>query len=207
MGAGHGRKRRLWVVSGSSPGDFRLDALPGRRPRYARYTELLWFGLTDGTEIGWYWVEEYTRFGAAKTANAFAGLPPGYRARLALLGREYVEQLADYHETRRPTEQYMIVIEESETFWITSVRRLNSQSTAQDGARMTPTIATYRSLRSGHGLDEHQGCECVVYALERQQGKRGLHVTSRCGVRFGGDDSYWVVPAIELDIGPLAIVP
>jgi hypothetical protein len=106
------------------------------------------------------------------------------------------------------TSRYGVVIDEREVFWTTAARRLERQSPELDGAghHVTPLVrATYRTVRTGYGLREHQGRECVVYAVEQREGHHGLHVPSRCGVRFIGYDSYWVVPAMDLDIGPLAV--
>ena len=106
------------------------------------------------------------------------------------------------------TSRYGVVVDEREVFWATVARRLERElpELDADGQRGTPRVhATYRSVRAGYGLREHQGRECVVYAVEQREGPYGLDVPSRCGVRFVGDDSYWVVPAMELDIGPLAV--
>jgi len=92
--------------------------------------------------------------------------------------------------------------------WAAAASRLErrSREVHGDAQRPPPLVhATYRSVRNGYGLSDHQGRECVVYAVEQRSGDHGLHVPSRCGVRFVGDDSYWVVPAMELDIGPLAV--
>jgi hypothetical protein len=174
MGAGRGRKRRLWRASyGSVPSArFRLDAVPHHRPRYARYVEIIHGRAPDGTGIRLYLVEEYGRSGDTATSR------------------------------------YGVVIDEREAFWASAARQLERQSPELAGAgrRFSPLVhATYRSTRNGYGLREHQGRECVVYAVEQREGHHGLHVPSRCGVRFIGDESYWVLPAMELDIGPLAV--
>jgi hypothetical protein len=108
------------------------------------------------------------------------------------------------------TSRYGVVVDERETFWAATARQLERRSGALDAdshPRVGPLVrATYRSVRNGYGLSEHQGRECVVYAVEQRPGRHGLHVPSRCGIRFVGDDSYWVVPAMDLDIGPLAAV-
>jgi len=174
MGAGRGRQRRLWRASyGSVPRVcFRLDAVPPRRPRYARYVEALKGRAPDGTGFSLYQVEEWARSGNA------------------------------------PTVRYGVVVDERETFWAAAASRLErrSREVHGDAQRPPPLVhATYRSVRNGYGLSDHQGRECVVYAVEQRSGDHGLHVPSRCGVRFVGDDSYWVVPAMELDIGPLAV--
>jgi hypothetical protein len=176
MGAGRGRRRRVWSASGEgSPGRFGLDALPSRKPPYARYAEILWARTSEGTEFGWYLVDEYARSGNPASAK-----------------------------------RYSVIVEESEAFWVVSARRLPSQSPEPD----TPSIAgastvrgTYRSVWKGKGLREHQHRECIVYAVEHQLNKYGILAPSRCGVRFVGDDSYWVVPAIEVDVGTLAVAP
>jgi hypothetical protein len=174
MGAGRGRERRLWRASYSNvpSARFRLDAVPRRRPRYARYVEVIHIRARDGTGFRLYFVEEYERSGQAATSR------------------------------------YGVIIDEREVFWAVAAHRLERQSPELDGAghHVTPLVhATYRSVRPGDGLREHQGRECVVYAVEQREGRHGLHVPSRCGVRFVGDESYWVVPAMELDIGPLAV--
>lgn len=174
MGAGRGRQRRLWKT-GTDPGErFRLDAIPSRRPRYARYRECLRGCAPDGMEFRVYSVWEYPRSGNAAKAT-----------------------------------RSIVVVDEYELFWAASVSRLERQAGGSDGPSFeTPPLmyATYRSVRPGYGLPEHQGQKCVVYAVEQRHGAHGLHVPSRCGVRFVGDerDTYWIVPALELDIGPLA---
>ncbi len=108
----------------------------------------------------------------------------------------------------KTTGRYGVVVDEREAFWATTASRLERKSPEFDGdGQVTaPRVhATYRSVRNGYGLREHQGRECVVYAVEQREGGHGLDVLSRCGVRFVGDESYWVVPAMELDIGPLAV--
>jgi hypothetical protein len=105
------------------------------------------------------------------------------------------------------TSRYGVVVDERETFWAAAALQLERRrgDLDADGHNLAPLVhATYRSVRNGHGLSEHQGRECIVYAVEQRSGHHGLHVPSRCGVRFLGGDSYWVVPAMELDIGPLA---
>jgi hypothetical protein len=105
------------------------------------------------------------------------------------------------------TSRYGVVVDEREPFWAAAARQLERRQGEldADGHHAAPLVqATYRSVRNGYGLSEHQGRECVVYAVEQRSGHHGLHVPSRCGVRFVGDDSHWVVPAMELDIGPLA---
>lgn len=106
------------------------------------------------------------------------------------------------------TRRYGVVVDEREAFWAAAACRLELQSSELGGGgdRVAPVVhATYRSERNGYGLREHQGRECVVYAVEQREGRHGLDVPSRCGVRFVGDESYWVLPAMELDIGPLAV--
>jgi hypothetical protein len=165
MGAGRGRRRRVWSASGGgSPSGFGLDALPSRKPPYARYAEILWTRTSEGTEFGWYLVDEYARSGNPATAK-----------------------------------RYSVVVEESEAFWIVSARNLASGASTMRG--------TYRSVWKGKGLREHQHRECIVYAVEHQRNRDGILASSRCGVRFIGDDSYWVVPAIEVDVGTLAVAP
>jgi hypothetical protein len=103
--------------------------------------------------------------------------------------------------------RYGVVVDERDAFWVASARRIERERPElnADSHHVAPLVhATYRSVRNGYGLSEHQGRECVVYAVEQRPGRHGLHVPSRCGVRFIGDESYWVVPALELDIGPLA---
>lgn len=172
MGAGRGRERRLWRASyGSVPRVcFRLDAVPERRPRYARYVEVFCLRAQDGTGFRLYWVEEYAHAGVVATSR------------------------------------YGVVVDERETFWAVAARQLARQLPESDVSHCAAPVvhATYRSVRSGYGLREHQGRECVVYAVEQRPGRHGLHVPSRCGIGFVGDDSYWVVPAMDLDIGPLA---
>ena len=174
MGAGRGKRRRVWRASGSGrPGArFRLDALPRRHPRYARYVEVLYVRAHDGTAFRFYWVEEYARSG-----------------------------------NPTPINRYGVVVDERDSFWVAAAPSLASHSpeTHEDDHDIAPLArATYRRMRKGYGLRELDGRECVVYVVEQLRGDHGLHVPSRCGVRFVGDDSYWVVPAIELDIGPLA---
>ena len=105
--------------------------------------------------------------------------------------------------------RYGVVVDENEVFWAASARRLELESSEAD--EVSPgsplTYATYSSVPNSNGLGEHQGRECVVYAVEQRTNKHGLHVPSRCGIRFVGDDSYWIVPALELDLGPLAAHP
>jgi hypothetical protein len=117
----------------------------------------------------------------------------------------WVEEYARTGDTA--TSRYGVVVDEGEAFWVAAARQLERPSRRTDGDvhRLPPLVhATYRSIRNGYGLGDHQRRECVVYAVEQRRGRHGLHVPSRCGVRFVGDDSYWVVPAMELDIGPLA---
>jgi hypothetical protein len=172
MGAGQGRRRRVWSASGSN---FGLDALPSRKPPYARYEEVLWARTPEGTEFGWYLVDEYARSGNPATAK-----------------------------------RYSVVVEESEAFWVASARTLELQPPATDAPNpgVAPILrGRYRTVWEGKGLHEHQGRECIVYAVEHQRNKDGIHAPSRCGVRFIGDDGYWVVPAIEIDTGTLAVAP
>ncbi len=173
MGAGRGRQRRLWNASGGSPGGrFALDALPRRRPRYARYVEVLTGRTINGTEFRLYWVEECPRHWNAATAS-----------------------------------RYGVVVDNPDSFWVATARRLEPRASERDEGILGEALlarATYRSVRGSNGLREYQGRECVVYAVEQWRNDYGLHVPGRCGVRFVGDDSYWIVPAIELDIGPLA---
>jgi hypothetical protein len=162
----------VWAVSARGRGDrFRLDAVPRRKPAYARYVEVVGLRAYDGTDFRVYWVEEYRRSG----------------------------------DTRHLC-SYGVVIDESEMFWVASARRLELGSAEPDQAqpgRVPLMIGTYRSLRHGVGLSEHQGQACIVYAVERVMDDTGTFVPSRCGVRFVGDDAYWVVPAAELDVGSL----
>jgi hypothetical protein len=116
-----------------------------------------------------------------------------------------VEEYA--HSSTAITSCYGVVVDERESFWAAAARQLERRlgELDADSHHVAPLVrATYRSVRNGYGLSEHQGRECVVYAVEQRSGHHGLHVPSRCGVRFVGDDSYWVVPAMDLDIGPLA---
>ncbi len=105
-----------------------------------------------------------------------------------------------------PARRYGVVVDERDAFWATFADTLALQSPEpDDGAEVVPLArATYRTVRRGWGLREHQGRECLVYVVEQLIAEHELHVPSRCGVRFVGDDSYWVLPAVELDIGPLA---
>jgi len=104
------------------------------------------------------------------------------------------------------TSRYGVVVDEREAFWVAAARQLERPPEIDSNVHRLPPLvhATYRSMRNGYGLSDHQRRECVVYAVEQRSGRHGLHVPSRCGIRFVGDDSYWVVPAMELDIGPLA---
>jgi hypothetical protein len=100
---------------------------------------------------------------------------------------------------------YGVVVDERETFWAAAARHLGKIRDEPGDAREIAPLAhaTYRNVR-GNGLHEYDGRECVVYVVEQRTGRHGLHVPGRCGIRFVGDDSYWVVPAMDLDIGPLA---
>jgi hypothetical protein len=173
MGAGRGRRRRVWVASGGRRGNFRLDALPRHSPPYAKYTEILHSRTHEGTEFRLYHVQEYARSG-----NTTA-------------------------------EKYGVVIEENETFWVTYACGLDMQSSQRNAPSVGGILlphATYRSVRGYPGLPENQGQECVIYVVEHGKDKQGVRVPSRCGVRFLSDeDSYWIVPAVDLDLGPLAV--
>ncbi len=71
-------------------------------------------------------------------------------------------------------------------------------------ARFVPTGRDHTGPRQG--LRDHHGRRCAVYVVEQRDAGHDLAVTGRCGVRFVGDDAYWVVPALELDISPLVAV-
>jgi hypothetical protein len=104
------------------------------------------------------------------------------------------------HWDAKSASRYGVVVDERDSFWVASVRRLEPA-----GSWEAPLArATYRAVPGSPGLRDYQGRECVVYAVEQWNNDHGLQVPGRCGVRFVGDDSYWIVPAIELDIGPLA---
>jgi hypothetical protein len=172
MGAGRGRSRRVWLASGNGPraARLRLDAVPSRRPAYARYREVFRTRAMTGTAFAVYSVEEY----------AVAG---------------------DHKATAR----YCVVVEDSEVFWAATVRALDAA--AQPGRPSAFARATYRRRRPNKGLRNHHGDDCVVYAVEQHEADHPFGVSGRCGVRFVGEDAYWVVPAVELDIGPLVAVP
>ncbi len=106
-----------------------------------------------------------------------------------------------------PPARYSVVIDERDVFWIGAAHTLESSPLAESGAEQHAAPfarGVYRSRRNGRSLHEYDGGDCVVYAVEQRGSARGLLVASRCGIRFVGDESYWVVPAIDLDIGPLA---
>lgn len=113
---------------------------------------------------------------------------------------EYPRSVDSHTATR-----YGVVVDEREAFWAAAARQLEKAPEAPgDGPGIAPLArATYRNVRGNQGLRDYEGRECVVYAVEQRPGLHGLHVPSRCGIRFVGDDSYWVVPAMDLDIGPL----
>ncbi len=100
---------------------------------------------------------------------------------------------------------YGVVVDEDDAFWVAAARRLKVQSSDELSPWRPLTRATYRGVPNSKGLREHQGRECVVYAVERRTNNHSLHVPNRCGVRFVGDDSHWIVPALELDLGPLVV--
>jgi hypothetical protein len=111
------------------------------------------------------------------------------------------------HWDAKSASRYGVVVDERDSFWVASVRRLEPAPSERADAtlRGAPLArATYRAVPGSPGLRDYQGRECVVYAVEQWSNDYGLQVPGRCGVRFVGDDSYWIVPTIELDIGPLA---
>jgi hypothetical protein len=74
MGAGRGRKRRLWRASDGNETNSRfvLGAVRTRHPRYAHYVEILRLRAPDGTAFRLYLVEEYTRL---RSRTSTRGIP------------------------------------------------------------------------------------------------------------------------------------
>jgi hypothetical protein len=103
----------------------------------------------------------------------------------------WVEEYSRYGGTVLAS-RYGVVVDERDAFWVAASRRLALRSSGlgvgDDG--IAPLAhATCRRSRKHHGLREHHGRECVIYVVEQLRGEHGLHVPSRCGVGFVGDDS------------------
>jgi hypothetical protein len=98
---------------------------------------------------------------------------------------------------------YAMLVGEDDLFW--AVGATDADRGVADAGRPCAQLdsvpfmhAVYWSAyRRGH-LRDRDGEQCRVYAVEERSAGRGRRVPARYGIRFPGDDSYWVVPAAEV---------
>lgn len=173
MGAGRGARRRARLVHHSGGlRRARLNELCGGRARFTRYAEAFRFRTPEGDECCLYSVEEY-----------------GPRSGGADARRGFV------------------VAQEDDLLWVIGA----AQADAEPPGPYVPRLpgepvpfrdATYWSAPRNARLGDHNGRRCRVYAVEERHVGRGLRRPVRYGIRFVGEDAYWVVPASELALSP-----
>ncbi|MGA2455599.1 MAG: hypothetical protein ABSG93_19005 [Solirubrobacteraceae bacterium] len=102
---------------------------------------------------------------------------------------------------------YAMLVSEDDLFWAVGARDpdAGSHDAGRPRAPLDPvpfTHAVYWSAYKRGRLRERDGERCRVHAVEERSAGRGQRVPSRYGIRFPGDDSYWVVPASEIVLAP-----
>jgi hypothetical protein len=108
---------------------------------------------------------------------------------------------------RQAPRRHVVVAEEDDLFWVVGARDADLESHNPDELR-SPTDpvpfvhGTYWSTPRNKRLRPRNGTRCLVYAVEERNRGRGVRVPVRYGIRFPGDDSYWVVSAAEVDLPP-----
>jgi hypothetical protein len=174
MGAGRGARRRARRTHQSGGlRRARLNELCGGRARFTRYAEAVRFRTPEGDECRVFLVEEH-----------------GVRQR------------------RGEARTSLLVVEENDLFWVVGAAQADAEPAHPPVPRLPGESvpfrdATYWCARRNTRLREHNGQRCRVYAVEERRAGRGERGPVRYGIRFPGDEAYWVVPANELILSQL----
>jgi hypothetical protein len=195
MGAGRGARHRASVpfVHGTLR---RAKLEPQRRGRviHTCYVEALQYRTDDGSAHWLYVVDEYG-MRASVTAPADP-LLEHWRRRACGPGACPPPSVA---------RSYTMLVGEDDLFWTVGASDAD-QEAPDTGRPRAPLDAVpfmdgiyWGTYRRGH-LRERDGEQCRVYAVEERSTGKGRRVPARYGIRFPGDDPYWVVPAREVVI-------
>lgn len=174
MGAGRGARRRARRTHHTGGlRRTRLNELCGGRARFTRYTELVRFRTCEGDVCWVYVMEEYGPRSGGGDAR-----------------------------------RSLVVAEENDLFWVVGAAQADAEPPPPyvprlPGESVPFRAATYWSAPGDRTLRDHDGRRCRVYAMEERPAGRGLRRPLRYGIRFVGEDAYWVVPACELALSPV----
>lgn len=197
MGAGRGTRRRVGgpFVHGALR---RTKLEPQRRGRviHTCYVEALHYRTDEGSAHWLYLVDEY---GMEASPNVTTDpVVEHWRRRVHGPGA---------CPPPSAMRSYAMLVSEDDLFWAVGARDADagSHDAGLPRAPLDPAPfaqAVYWSAYQRGRLRERDGERCRVYAAEERPAGRGQRVPARYGIRFPGDDSYWVVPASEIVLAP-----